>query len=116
MSNILDEHAQNALGDFDIIVSNPPYIPLSDRASLPANVVNFEPAVALFVDTDPLLFYKAIIHLAQNKLAGKGSLYVEVHEEHGREVFRLIQNAGFIQCESRKDMQGKERMVKGSRQ
>ncbi|HUR10036.1 MAG TPA: peptide chain release factor N(5)-glutamine methyltransferase, partial [Flavitalea sp.] len=114
--DILDVNAQNHLGIFDVVISNPPYISFEERSSLPENVINFEPAVALFVEKNPLLFYRTIITFCLDHLSQSGALYFEVHEAHGREVLHLMESAGFVDCVLKKDMQGKERMVKGSRQ
>lgn len=99
---------------WDVIVSNPPYIPVSDKAQMHENVLNFEPELALFVSNeDPLLFYRTIGQLAMNSLNASGSLYVEIHEELGDEVIALFESIGLKEVECRKDMQGKNRMVKG---
>lgn len=110
--NVLNKDYWHRLHEIDVIVSNPPYIPLKDRAAMRENVLNYEPALALFVpDEDPLLFYKAIAELAVAKKAT--ALYFEIHEEQGKAVVELLQNSGFKQVELKKDMQGKDRMVKG---
>jgi len=98
---------------FDIIVSNPPYIPEADKLSMAANVLNFEPTRALFVaDNDPLLFYRAIADFAATHLSEKGCIYLEIHEHMGEAVIQLYQEKGFAGIELRKDMQGKDRMIK----
>lgn len=99
---------------WDVIVSNPPYIPVSDKAQMHENVLNFEPGLALFVSNeDPLLFYRTIGQLALSSLTPEGSLYVEIHEDLGEEVVSLFESIGLKNVECRKDMQGKNRMVKG---
>ncbi len=111
--NFLDEAAQKALPTVDVMVSNPPYIPLRDKVAMHPNVVRYEPHTALFVaDNDPLVFYTAIAHFAKKRLYQKGFIYVEVHEDFGREVARLFEKEGYAQVEVRKDMQGKERMIR----
>lgn len=99
---------------WDVIVSNPPYIPVSDKAKMHANVLDFEPGLALFVSNeDPLLFYRTIGKLAIASLAENGVLYVEIHEELGAEVVELLEGIGFKDVQCKKDLQGKDRMVKG---
>jgi len=111
LSDILRE--KPALPRPDIIVSNPPYIPASERTTMHANVTKFEPETALFVsDADPLLFYRRIAEVAKEVLALNGKLYFEIHEKLGLEVKNLLVDLGFHQVEIKKDMQGKDRMVK----
>lgn len=114
-SDILHAGSYSLPGQFDIIVSNPPYIPESEKDSLPRNVANFEPSQALFVpDDDPLLFYRKIISFAQIKLKQGGAVYVEIHENFGHEVTALFRKEGFLNVEIRKDINEKNRMVKAS--
>ena len=110
--DILDSAQWGVLKTTDIIISNPPYIPENNKASMHPNVLEFEPHTALFVpDQDALLFYKAIIALAKTKLTAEGLLFFEIHEDLGREVTELLSNEGFTS--EMKDMQGKDRMVMG---
>lgn len=110
--NFLDRGQQKLLPSVDIAVSNPPYIPFRDRGEMNPNVVNFEPHMALFVpNEDALVFYKALVDFAGHRLHPGGSIYMEIHEELGTEVRSLFEAAGFS-VEIKKDMQGKERMVK----
>ena len=110
--DFLSPNQREGLPPFDIIVSNPPYIPISAKTTMDANVAMFEPGTALFVpDGDPLVFYKAIALFSQEKLNRNGALYVEIHEDLGQHVASLFQKHGF-QVELRKDMQGKDRMIK----
>lgn len=100
---------------FDVIVSNPPYIPNSDKQNMAANVLDYEPDLALFVpDNDPLLFYKVIADFALKYLATNGKLYFEIHERFGTETKNMLKEKGFKSIELRKDMQGKNRMVRAS--
>lgn len=113
--DILDPAKWAELNAADIIISNPPYIPENNKASMHPNVLAFEPHIALFVpDQDALLFYKAIIALAKTKLTAEGLLFFEIHEDLGREVTELLSSEGFA-SEIKKDMQGKDRMVMGRR-
>lgn len=96
----------------DIIVSNPPYILPEEKTDMEPNVIDFEPKEALFVtDNDPLQFYKAIERQAQGYLKKQGSLFLELHEDYAQQVNAYLRNQGW-QTELRKDMQGKDRMLK----
>ncbi|MBL7942669.1 MAG: peptide chain release factor N(5)-glutamine methyltransferase [Flavobacteriales bacterium] len=96
----------------DILVSNPPYIPIAEKASLPALVVNNEPALALFVD-DALIYYRRLAALSQICLKPGGRLMVEIHERYSAEVLELLASAGLSNLECYRDMQGKDRGVFG---
>lgn len=112
--DVLDERERDSIDGIDILVSNPPYIAKDERNTLSANVLDFEPHEALFVtNSDPLQFYRAICTLGKNKLASKGMLYFECHENYAHDVSRLMQEYGFEEVELRNDMQGKARMVRG---
>lgn len=109
--NILNKNEWDQFPQIDVIVSNPPYIPLKDRNTMRENVLNYEPALALFVpDDDPLLFYRTIADFAIAKKVN--ILYFEIHEEQGDNVVQLLKAKGFTAIELRKDMQGKNRMVR----
>lgn len=111
--NFLDAKQQTMLPTVDVIVSNPPYLPMRDKEAMQPNVLLFEPHTALFVpDDDVLLFYKAIAHFAKTRLHQQGAIYLEIHEELGEKAASLFEKEGFKNVEIRKDMQGKERMVK----
>lgn len=101
------------LGDkqFDIIVSNPPYIPISEREAMHINVTNFEPAMALFVeDSDPLIFYREIARIAKSRLSDRGALLFEIHELLADETLQMLQKEGF-EAELRHDFLNKPRMI-----
>lgn len=99
---------------FDLIVSNPPYVLNSDRKEMRANVLQFEPHLALFVpDEDPLLFYKAIIKFCEKYLKKGGALYFETHEKYAIPIKQLFLDADYISVEVLKDFYGKDRIVKG---
>lgn len=111
----LDVSQQKHLPSVDIVVSNPPYVPLKDKGEMKPNVVQYEPHSALFVDNnDPLLFYRSLTLFGQHRLHPNGAIYMEIHENLGGDVVDLFENEGYI-IELRKDMQGKERMVKARR-
>ena len=100
------------LGKFDVIVSNPPYIPQSDIADMRKNVVDFEPHTALFVpDNDILLFYRATAENAQRMLDEGGSIWFEIYEMAGNEVCEMLCEKGFSRNELIADANLKPRMV-----
>lgn len=97
---------------FDLIVSNPPYIPRSEKASIRVNVTGYEPAEALFVeDGDPLIFYRAIARNARRLLRPGGRLYFEIHENFADETFRMLTREGFPDTAVRRDLNDKNRMT-----
>ena len=96
----------------DCIVSNPPYIPESDRDQMGKNVLQHEPEMALFVsDHDPLIFYRAIGFSAMKVLKPSGMIFYEIHEALGEKTMELMREIGFVNIELRKDLQGKNRML-----
>lgn len=114
-ADFLNAAHRDALPVFDIIVSNPPYIPAKDKHEMHKNVLDHEPHTALFVeDNDPLLFYSAISAFAASHLRAGGSIYTEIHETMGEAVKNIFTQHGFEQTVVRKDMQGKDRMVKAA--
>lgn len=113
--DILSEPQQHALPTADIIISNPPYIPRREAEQLAANVVRHEPREALFVpDEDALLFYKALVDLGKSRLYEGGAMYMEIHQDLGKDVQELFTAAGY-QTELRKDISGNDRMVRATR-
>lgn len=100
----------------DIVVSNPPYIPESDKAEMSSNVLSFEPHLALFVENhDPLIFYRRIAELAFQHLKIGGILYFEIHERFGKEMIKLVEDIGFTKVLLKKDLQGKDRMLQAQK-
>lgn len=98
---------------YDVIASNPPYIRRNEMEAMSANVKNFEPHTALFVnDNDPLLFYKRIAAFAKIYLEPGGRLYVEINAAMGHEVKELLQRSEFKRVEVKKDLSGNDRMVR----
>jgi release factor glutamine methyltransferase len=98
---------------WDCIISNPPYIPTNERESIAENVLNFEPEVALFVGNyNPIIFYEAIVKYAESNLSENGFLFFEIHPDFSAEISDLLKLKGFINIELRKDLQGKNRMIK----
>ncbi|HEY4323319.1 MAG TPA: peptide chain release factor N(5)-glutamine methyltransferase [Mucilaginibacter sp.] len=101
---------------YSLIISNPPYVTLNDKTQMHTNVTHFEPHTALFVpENDPLIFYKAIADFAVTHLTPNGLLFFEINESYGKEVAELFTDKGFKEVELRKDMSGRDRMVKASR-
>ena len=101
---------------FDVIVSNPPYVPFSEKSKMHKNVSEYEPERALFVDdNNPLIFYETICRFAKQNLSQNGTLYFEINERFGNAVAELMQSSGFKNVDIIKDINGKERMVKGGR-
>ena len=114
--DFLDPEQRKSLPVFDVIVSNPPYIPQKDKQEMHKNVLNHEPHIALFVaDNDPLIFYRAIAAFAIDHLKKDGAIYVEIHESLGTDVVRLFIESGFTKTILRKDLQERDRMVKAMR-
>ena len=110
----------DALADFsqlideevDVVVSNPPYIPNSDRKLMRRNVTEHEPSIALFVeDDDPLLFYRSIARTALRMLRSGGKLYFEIYENYATEMVDMLTNEGFVNVVVREDFRAKQRMV-----
>jgi release factor glutamine methyltransferase len=99
-----------------VIVSNPPYITESEKADMEANVLDWEPATALFVpDADPLLFYRKIAELGTVMLKEGGSLYFEINRAYGNETVQMLEDLGYKQIQLRKDDWGNDRMIKAVR-
>lgn len=97
-----------------IIVSNPPYIRISEKVSMNRNVIGFEPPEALFVnDSDPLVYYKAILEMAGRILQKDGRVYFEINEESGKEMVSLMESYRYTGISLIKDINGKDRIIKG---
>ena len=98
---------------FDIIVSNPPYVRELEKKEIKKNVLDNEPHLALFVeDNDALLFYRKITELAQKNLRNDGKLFFEINQYLGKEMVDLLEKLNFINIELRKDIYGNDRMIK----
>jgi release factor glutamine methyltransferase len=118
IADALDLNASfwQTLSDIDVIVSNPPYIPESEQTEMSPNVVDFEPHIALFVENDsPIIFYQRIADLAIKKLKVGGFLYFELHHLYSKEVKSYLEQIGLQSIEIKKDLQGKNRMIRGER-
>jgi release factor glutamine methyltransferase len=98
---------------YNIIISNPPYVTHTDKLQMHWNVTDYEPHTALFVpDHEPLLFYNAIANFAINNLVSGGYLFFEINESFGAETVAMLANKGFQNIELRQDMADKDRMIK----
>jgi len=114
--DFLDPKSWDTFAAIDCLVSNPPYIPIKEKAEMATHVIDFEPNQALFVpDSDALLFYRTLSQFAQQRLSKGAQLFVEIHEEMGLQVQQLFQEAGLTDVIIRQDLQGKDRMVKATR-
>lgn len=101
---------------YDVIVSNPPYIPHEERKLMQENVLHYEPDLALFVEDDePLVFYERIADIGMQHLRADGKLYFECNEFNVQQVVEMLDKKGYISCDVIKDMQGKDRMIRASR-
>jgi len=112
-ADILNLDPEIQIPKSDIIVSNPPYVTLEDKKRMHPNVTDFEPHTALFVpEKDPLIFYRAIAEFALSNLKENGLLFFEINESLGEETAQLLIDKGFKDVEVRKDLNGRDRMVK----
>ena len=110
LKNILE--TEDLEHQFDIIVSNPPYVRNLEKAEIKPNVLEFEPHLALFVDdNDALLFYRKIAELAKKNLSENGRLYFEINQYLGKETVELLENLGFKEVILKKDIYGNDRMI-----
>ena len=109
--DFIDKINWEKLSEYDLIVSNPPYIPLSEKATLPDWVTLHEPSIALFVgDEDPLIFYRLMISFAEDHLGAGGRIYAELHEDMAGRVRELFRQMG-LETQVKRDMQNKDRMI-----
>jgi len=99
---------------YDIIISNPPYIPLREKKDMQEQVLNFEPSIALFVSNeDPLIYYKAIAKIGKQNLSKNGQLFFEIHYDQGKAILALLDELNY-HAELRQDSFGKNRMIRAS--
>lgn len=112
--DILNEDNWKKLKEYNVIISNPPYVPENEKGRMHTNVLNHEPHMAIFVkDSDPLIFYKKITELATKHLQKGGKLYFEIHENYGNQVKKILAENDFTDISLRKDINGKFRFVRG---
>lgn len=113
--DFLDKSLWNDFPKNEIIVSNPPYIPLKEKAVMDKNVTAWEPDTALFVpDNSPLLFYKNLALFGKINLQAAGAIYMETHKDYAKETASLFTDAGYS-ATLKKDMHGNDRMIKAER-
>ncbi len=106
----------NADGEYDIIVSNPPYIDESEKSGMEDNVLKYEPASALFVpDSNPLVFYKRIAEIAEKSLINGGKLYLEINPRHADELKEYLSGNGFENVDILKDSYDRQRFIAASK-
>jgi release factor glutamine methyltransferase len=99
---------------YDIMVSNPPYIPLREKLAMQKQVADHEPEIALFVpDQFPLIFYSKIAHIGKSALKPNGQLFFEIHYDQGEAIIALLNEMGY-HAELKQDLFGKDRMVRAS--
>ena len=105
--------AENLTDHYDVIVSNPPYVRLSEKNEMRGNVLRHEPDLALFVhDEDPLLFYRKIASLSREALNENGMLFFEINESLSEQTQEILSELSFRNIEVRKDIYGKNRMIR----
>lgn len=113
--DFLNEENWNLLSTYDIIISNPPYIPQEEEKDMDKHVTLHEPALALFVpQNDPLLFYNKIHHFANDHLKENGKIFLEIHQDFGKETAAIFQGEKYAAV-LKKDISGNDRMVIVSR-
>ena len=113
--DILNAQFSMLNSQFDIIVSNPPYIPTKEKALMSTSTIQHEPHLALFVqDEHPIIFYEKIADFAKNHLAENGKLYFELNEFNADDVREMLENKGFQNIIIKKDFAGKDRMLRAS--
>ncbi|BFM41993.1 peptide chain release factor N(5)-glutamine methyltransferase [Flavobacterium sp. CFS9] len=106
--------AEELKQNFDVIVSNPPYVRNLEKQEIKKNVLDYEPHLALFVDdNDALIFYRKIAELAKKNLSEKGQLYFEINQYLGKEMIDLLEKMNFKNIELKKDIYDNDRMIKG---
>lgn len=113
-TDVLDFSPEEPL--FDVIVSNPPYVAESEKKEMERNVLDWEPALALFVtNEDPLLFYRKIAEIGLTLLLSGGKLYFEINQSFGAETGALLADLGYYEIQILKDLSGRDRIVKARR-
>ena len=110
-TDFLDEKNWDNLPEVNIIISNPPYIPVSNKATMQKQVTDHEPSIALFVtDENPLIFYEKIEKFGRQKLSKNGKIFLETHFDNAKEVHAIFTNE-FFTSDIHKDMSGNDRMI-----
>lgn len=116
LQDVLKVQSEQVEDRFSCIVSNPPYVRLLEKTMMEGNVLEHEPHSALFVDDhDPLIFYRTIAQLGLTLLKKGGTLFFEINEFLGEEMRILLVDLGYQEVICRKDLNGKDRMMKAIR-
>lgn len=111
--DILDKNLPNHFKNFEVFVSNPPYVRNLEKKEMKQNVMHYEPHMALFVpNNDPLKFYRAILQIATKRLVTDGKLYFEINQYLGSEMKDLVASYEFSDIELKKDSFGNDRMLR----
>jgi len=111
-TDILDFNQWDSFAQYDLIVSNPPYVTHSEKQFMHPNVLDHEPHTALFVpDDDPLIFYRRIVNFAKSKLSDRGCLWFEINEMFGDELKNMALSQGFKEVNNIFDIRGKSRFL-----
>ena len=101
---------------WDLIVSNPPYVPKSEQSEIQPNVLDHEPHIALFVpDADPLVFYRKIMEFALKHFKVGGYLFFETHRDWAKDIVKVLEDNSFTSVQLRKDLSGNDRMIKAQK-
>lgn len=112
--DFLQESIWSKLDNYDIIISNPPYIPIKEKQILDKNITAWEPSLALFVaDNDPFIFYKKIALFAKSHLNKNGIIFLEIHQNYAEQTKALFIEQGY-KTELKKDINRNDRMIKAS--
>lgn len=109
--DFLDDKNRQMLGDYDLIISNPPYIDRNEMPVMSSSTVSYEPQIALFTNSNPMEFYQKMVDFVLIR-GLKTVVIAEINEFRGNEVMDVFLKAGFETVEIIKDLQGKDRMVK----
>ena len=110
---LAENNKANLYAPYDVVVSNPPYIAQSEKEFLHKNVLHYEPHNALFVENEnPFLFYEIIIHFCKKYMQKGGLLFFEINERFGKEMYFLLETNSYEDIILKKDLQGKDRMIK----
>ncbi len=113
--DLLQQHSFGFM-EFDIMVSNPPYVTHEEKGDMHDNVLNYEPHAAIFApEQDPLIFYRKIVDLADGHLSRGGRLYFEINRRYGASICQLLRDRGYLGVELRKDLNGNDRMIRAVR-
>ena len=108
--DFLDKSQWEGLEKYDVIISNPPYISLSEKPLMGVSTLKHEPEIALFTESDPLIFYKNIKWFAENHLNDNGAIFMELNEFNAQKTLAIFEDD--YECELIEDMQGKTRILK----